>query len=162
MEINVPSSYGDTSSSGFSFFPLGRGKTFHDFVLSFDARLVATGPESGCGMYFRSNDAYSNSALIFEDASALLGEWDANGDLSDASFFDYADVIQGGQGATNRVHVVAVGDTVLMYVNGDLLATGDFSDETGEVALEMYVAADDAGNTVQTYCQLNNIWLWEF
>ncbi len=162
MQINVPSSYGDTSSSGFSFFPLGRGKTFHNFVLSFDARLVSTGPESGCGMYFRSNNSYSNSALVFEDASALLGEWDASGDLSDTSFFDYADVIQGGQGATNRVHVVAFDETVLMYVNGELLAGPEFADETGEIALEMYVAEDDAGQTQETYCQLNNIWLWEF
>jgi len=114
------------------------------------------------GLYGRSNDSYSNSALVFEDASALLGEWDANGDLSDASFFDYHDVIQGGQGATNRVHIVAVDESVLMVVNGELIASGEFADETGEIALEMYVAEDDAGSTVQTYCQLNNIWLWQF
>jgi hypothetical protein len=30
------------------------------------------------------------------------------------------------------------------------------------VALEVLVLPDDAGNTARTYCQLDNIWLYEF
>ncbi len=163
QQINVPSSYGDTSSAGLSFYPLGQGRTFRDFVLAFDARLVMTGPESGCGMYFRNATASSNSALVTEDGAFLLGEWDSSGNLTDSSVLDVSDAVIAGQGSTNRVIVVADGSTVLMYVNGQLVASAtDFTPASGSLALEMYVASNDAGQTVETYCQLNNIWLWAF
>jgi hypothetical protein len=162
MKINVPSSYGDTSSSGFSFYPLGRGQTFRNFLLLFDARLVDTGPGSGCGMYFRNSNTASNTAMIMEDGYALLGDWDSAGSLTDASFYDASTAVIPGKGATNRVIVLALESSVLMYVNGELLTVGEFTPRTGGLALEMYVASDDFGQTVRTYCQLNNIWLWEF
>ncbi len=86
--VNVPSSYGDTSSSGFSFFPLAQGSTYTNFALGFDERLVYSGAGAGCGMYFRDNDQASHSAMIFEDGWALLGQWDTNGNLTDASSLD--------------------------------------------------------------------------
>ncbi len=162
LSMNVPSSYGDTSSSGFSFYPLGQGKSYRNFVLSFDARLVNTGPASGCGMFFRDSSSLSNDALVFEDGSFLLGEWDSSGSLTDNSFYQSSDAVIPGVGATNRVTVVANERDVIMYVNGVQVAQGVFTPASGGVALEMYVADDDFGATVQTYCQLNNIWLWEF
>lgn len=162
MQINVPTSFGDTTTGGFSFYPLGRGQTFRNFVLSFDAQLVYTGAGSGCGMYFRNTNSYSNSAMIFEDGSALLGEWDSDGNLGDASFFDFHDAVQPGQGSINRVLVVAMDESVLMYVNGVLVTVVEFTPQTGGTALELFVAQDDFGNTVRTYCQLDNIWLWGF
>ncbi len=162
IALNVPSSYGDTSAAGFSFYPLGQDRTFEDFVLAFDVRLVDTGPASGCGMYFRDNATTSADALVFEDGSFLLGEWDAAGSLLDSSVIDYSDAVRGGQGATNKVVIVANGPDVTMFVNGQLVAVASFTPAGGQLALEMYVEQDEFGSTVQTYCQLNNIWLWEF
>ncbi len=67
-----------------------------------------------------------------------------------------------GQDQTNRVLIVAINDTVLMYVNGQFYASGNFVAQTGAIALEMYVPSDDSGATVESYCQLNNIWLWQY
>ena len=67
-----------------------------------------------------------------------------------------------GPGVTNRALVIAMEGFTLMYVNGVLVADTEFVPKAGELALEMYVPADDAGQTAQTYCQLNDIWLWEF
>lgn len=162
LSLNVPSSYGDTSADGFSFYPLGQGKSYRNFVLSFDARLVTTGPGSGCGMFFRDSSSVSSDALVFEDGSFLLGEWDSQGNLTDNSFYQASDAVIPGEGSTNRVTVIANESDVIMYVNGVQVAQAQFTPVSGEVALEMYVAEDDFGATVQTYCQLNNIWLWEF
>lgn len=162
VALNVPSSYGDTSSSGFSFYPLGQGRVFRNFVLAFDAQLVNTGAESGCGMFFRDAPSSSADALVFEDGSFLLGEWDATGSLSDSSYFDYADAVIPGQGASNLVIVVAYENDVAMFVNGTLVAQSLFTASQGELALELYVAEDEFGTTQRTYCQLNDIWLWEF
>lgn len=162
IALTVPSSYGDTAQSGFSYFPLGQGNTFADFVLSFDARLVTTGPESGCGMFFRDNQNTNADALVFEDGSFLLGEWDASGNLLDSSVIAYSDAVIPGEGATNAVVVVANGGDMTLFVNGQRVADAFFSPASGEVALELYVAPDSFGSTVQTYCQLNDIWLWEF
>lgn len=162
VALSVPSSYGDTSSSGFSFYPLGQGRTFRNFVLAFDARLINTGPESGCGMYFRDSNTLSSDALVFEDGSFLLGEWDAAGSLLDSSIIEFNDAVIPGCGATNAVIVVANESDVTMFVNGTRVASPAFTPVAGGLALEVYVAEDDFGATVQTYCQLNDIWLWEF
>lgn len=162
VALSVPSSYGDTSASGFSFYPLGQGRTFRNFVLAFDARLINTGPESGCGMYFRDSNTLNSDALVFEDGSFLLGEWDAAGSLLDSSIIEFNTAVIPGRGATNGVIVVAVEGDVTMFVNGTRVASTVFTPVAGGLALEVYVAEDDAGATVQTYCQLNDIWLWEF
>ena len=162
VALNVPSSYGDTSSPGFSFYPLGQGREFRNFVLAFDAELVTTGAESGCGMFFRDAANTSSDVMVFEDGSFLLGEWDAAGNLSDTSYFDYADAVNPGQGASNMVIVVAYENDVAMFVNGTLVAQSSFTAASGGLALEMYVAEDELGTTQPTYCQLNDIWLWEF
>lgn len=162
VAVTVPSSYDDTSQSGFRFHPLAQGRRFRNFVLAFDARLVNTGPESGCGMYFRDDGMTNQDALVFEDGYFLLGEWDIEGSLMDNSFYEPSDAVIPGQGATNHVIVVAIEGDVTMFVNGQQVAEAQFTPQTGELALEMYVHEDDAGNTVQTYCQLNDIWLWEF
>lgn len=162
VTLTVPSSYGDTSSEGFNWYPLGRGKTFRNFVLGFDARLIYSGAGAGCGMYFRSSETGSDSALVFEDGWALLGEFGADGQMLDSSVLEETSAVVPGQGVTNRVLVIALEDVTLMYVNGVLVADTVFVPKAGELALEMYVPADDAGETAQTYCQLNGIWLWEF
>lgn len=162
VTLTVPSSYGDTAAEGFNWYPLGRGKTFRNFVLGFDARLIYSGAEAGCGMYFRSSETGSDSALVFEDGWALLGEFDADGQMLDSSVLLETDAVVPGQGVTNRVLVIALEDVTLMYVNGVLVAETVFVPKAGELALEMYVPADEAGQTAQTYCQLNDIWLWEF
>lgn len=162
LSLNVPSSFGDTSAEGWSFYPLGQGRTFRNFVLAFDARLVYGGSEAGCGMYFRSSDTANYDAVIMEDGWGLLGEWDSGGNLTDFSVYEESPAVVPGIGSTNKVIVVANEATVLMYVNGQLFGDSQFTPASGGLALEMYVPTNDAGGTDQTYCQLNNIWLWEF
>ena len=162
VALTVPSSYGETSAGGFSSYPLGRGKTARNFVLGFDARLVYSGAGAGCGMYFRASATGSDSAMVFEDGWALLGEFDASGQMLDSSVLGEFAAVVPGQGATNRALVIAMENFVLMYVNGVLVADTEFVAKDGELALEMWVPTDETGATAATYCQLNNVWLWEF
>jgi hypothetical protein len=162
LGLSIPTSYGDTSGANFSSYELGQGRSFRNFVLSFNARLVATGPGSGCGMYFRESGGANSDAMVFADGFAMLADWTPDGELTEPSQVQVFDAVRPGQGAFNHVLVIAQEGTVTMYVNGQLFATRQFEPRTGGVALEMFVEADDAGNTVQTYCQLNNIWLWQF
>ena len=162
VAMTVPTSFGDTSSSGFNFYPLGQSRRFRNFVLTFDAHLDITGAESGCGMHFRNNGSTSISiGMVTEDGAAFLGQIN-NGELHAASVFEFAPSVVAGQGSVNRVTVVAVEEAMRMYVNGELAAAGTFDAFSGTVALEVYVAEDDLGRTQRTYCQLDNVWLWEF
>ena len=158
----VPSSYGDTSSAGFNYYPMGNDKTFRNFVLSFDTRLLQGVPTSGCGMFFRATNTYNADVLIFADGSFLLGEWGSDGKLTDASVVQYTDTVKEGLNETNRVVLVANEAQMTMFVNGQQVAEATFQPNTGTVALEMYVDKDDNGQTQETYCQLNNVWLWEY
>jgi hypothetical protein len=159
--LNVPSSYGDTSTAGWSYYPLGQGKMYSNFVLSFDARLVMTGAGSGCGMDFWRNNS-SSSVLATEDGAVFLGQFDANGDPDPNNWYESSDAVHKGEGGSNRVTLVALNGKVTLYVNGQFLTTVTFKPQSGSVALSMYVNKDDSGATQETYCQLNNIWLWEF
>ncbi|MBN1202998.1 MAG: hypothetical protein JXJ20_14200 [Anaerolineae bacterium] len=161
MALTVPSSFGDTSNAGFNYYPLGQGKTFRNFVLSFDAYLVQTGPENGCGMMFRElSDSYS-VALVTEDQAALLVQFNG-GEPHPSSFYDYHSAVAAGRDVGNRVVVIAWEETVVMYVNGVLVAGGDFVARSGHVALEVFIVEDDFGATQRTNCELENIWLWEW
>lgn len=161
LEIDVPNSFGDTSSSGFSYYPLASGRSFQNFVIGFDAELTTTGSGSGCGMHFRNSTDSRSLAMIMEDGSALLTQINS-GEFHDATIFDVYPSVIAGQGAVNRVLVIALEETVGMYVNGELIGVADFNAASGGVALELYVQADDAGATQRTYCQLSDVWLWEF
>lgn len=162
LALTVPSSFGETSQSGFHFYPMGQGRTFRDFVLTFDARLDAGLLQSGCGMHFRHNSSSTSLAAVFADGTGYLAQWLGATDSHPATWYDSHPAIKGGLGVTNRITVVANGPLLLMYVNGDLVAGDEFDDATGEVALEVYVAEDESGGTQRTYCQLSDIWLWEF
>jgi hypothetical protein len=163
VSMTVPTTFGDTSDIGFSFYPLGQGRAFRNFVLGFDEHLDITGPGSGCGMFFRSSDTSSSDVLIFEDGTFLLGQFDSSGSLTANSVVDISPAVLTGRGAVNRVVVVAVEKEMRLYVNGELVAQGSsFMAGSGTLALEMYVNSDDVGNTQRTYCQLDNVWLWEF
>ena len=161
VTLNVPTSFGDTSSSGFNFYPLGQGRTFRNFVLSFDAHLDLTGPESGCGMHFRNNASSYSIGMVTEDGAALLAQVN-DGEFHPATVFDYFSAVNSGQGSLNKVVIVALEEMMLMYVNGQLIAADEFTAQSGTVALEVFVAENDLGQTQRTYCQLDNIWLWEF
>lgn len=161
LEITVNNSFGDTSSSGFSFYPLAEGRSFQNFVLSFDAKLTMAGAGSGCGMHFRNNPNSRSLAFIMEDGSALLTQVNA-GEFHEQTIFDVFPVVNPGVNAVNRVLVIALNETLAMYVNGELIGVVNFNLETGGVALEVYVQPDSAGATQRTYCQLQNVWLWEF
>lgn len=162
VNFTLPESFGDTISSGFNYYPLGRGREFRNFVLKFDTRLAQTGPESGCGMHFRNNNQGTTIAVVTEDGSAYMGNYDSSGNLHPDSDFVSSSAINAGQGASNQVIIVATESGVRMYVNGQLLINGGFPAQSGTIALEVYVAEDDLGRTEQTRCELSDIWLWEY
>ncbi len=160
--LTVPTSYGDTSSSGFNYYPLGQGRNFRNFVLGFDAHLDITGAGSGCGMHFRNTGSATMYAMVMEDGAVLLGQY-LNNDFHPSTWFDQSDAVVPGQGSVNRVTVVAYEGVVVMYVNGMMAAAAtDFEPYSGGIALNVFVAENSAGGTQRTYCQLDNIWLWEF
>ncbi|NLX10640.1 MAG: hypothetical protein GXY36_13365 [Chloroflexi bacterium] len=161
LMMTIPTSFGDTSSTGFNYYPLGQGRRFGNTVIGFDAQLVITGAESACGMHFRNTSGGFALALVTEDGGALLAYVDANG-MHASSVLDSFPAVNPGEGAVNNVIVTAIGPEMRMYVNGTLIGSGRFVDAAGTVALEVFVAEDDNGRTQRTYCQLEDIWLWEF
>ncbi|MBN1679805.1 MAG: hypothetical protein JW966_05905 [Anaerolineae bacterium] len=157
--LTVPSSYADASGSG--FYPLGQGRNFRNFVLGFNVRLDISGPESACGMHFRDNPGSRSVALVTLDGSVFLGQFN-NEVLHDSSLFYSSPAVLPGEGSTNNVIVTAIEDQMRMYVNGEFVAAGSFQAESGGIALQLLVVADDTGATQRHYCQLTDIWVWEF
>lgn len=161
MIMDIGTSFGDTSSSGFNYYPLGQGRTIRNLVIGFDEQLYLTGSQSGCGMHFRRTNTSRTVALVTEEGGLYLAQFN-NNEAHPASVYNASSTINPGQGVFNRVLVVANEADVRMYVNGELLAYGQFDVVTGSVALELFVAQDESGYTQRTYCELNSLWVWEF
>lgn len=163
VALTLPALTGQASTPAFTYVEIPESGTYRNFVLAFDVDFVSLGAESGCGMIFRgATQLQNNDALVFEDTYFLLGEWDAGGDLTDASRYDPSGAVNGGMGAHNHVIVVANEADVAMFVNGQLVAETTFTARAGEVAMEVYVAEEGAGAGQPVQCELTNIWLWEF
>ncbi|HLB47403.1 MAG TPA: hypothetical protein VJL59_10400 [Anaerolineales bacterium] len=61
------------------------------------------------------------------------------------------------QGAVNRITVIALGNKLQVYANGDRL--GAFTDKTLSEGIVAYMAWQESG---QTTCTFSNSWLWVF
>jgi hypothetical protein len=121
------------------------GRHFEDFTVEVDGRLVE-GPADGTyGIIFRQQDNYNfyEFDISADGYYALIrfadGQWQPIVDWTPTN------VIQQGR-SLNRLRVDAVGNTIRVYVNGQLLASvNDPSFRSGDIAL--VAGTDDVAGT---------------
>lgn len=132
--------------------------TYTDFVMT---STIKWGPGASgdiCGFQFRVDSNADFYLLnINRDQRLWLDEMD--GGAWQSGVTGYGDALNIGQGETNTLVLVAIGDTFSVLVNGTLSAElQDGSHSSGTVALiaSTYGAADESE------CIFTDTWVWDF
>jgi hypothetical protein len=97
-------------------------REFSDFVMEADITLVdATPANVKTGFIFRytaSDNEEKNIELELTDGYAILSYYDSSQDSPWTTLMDYTPVPVFNQDGSNRLKLVAVGDTLVIFVNG--------------------------------------------
>ncbi len=150
----VPDSFTTVSRAGIQFLPLGQGRTQADFVLGSTLRIDSESPQNSCGLVFRrlNDDRYS---IAFVDSLGGAGVSAWQGSSFAPAFYSDTAVGAGDLSQGVKLLIVAQGDSVRVYVDGELLASRVSEPLDGVVGIAS-LSYDD----IFVNCQFGNTWLW--
>jgi hypothetical protein len=149
-------SFTRVSTPGLRFLPVGGNAAAQNFVLNFRVVWTTAGEQSACGMGFwqKSNQEVSFVLLTNDGKVALLqrqGQQFLINYFQESALFTPKDMIV--------VTVIAIGDEVTLYVNGQLQTVQKGKGLRGKFELETFNAE---GNTTVTNCRYPSGWVWTF
>jgi hypothetical protein len=149
-------SFTRVSTPGLRFLPVGGNAAAQNFVLNFRVVWTTAGDQSACGMGFwqKSNQEVSFVLLTNDNKVALLqrqGQQFLINYFQESTLFKPKDMIV--------VTVIAIGDQVTLYVNGQLQTVQKGRGLRGKFELETFNAE---GNTTVTNCRYPSGWVWTF
>jgi hypothetical protein len=149
----VPDSFTTVSRPGIQVLSLGQGRTQIDFVMSAVISMESESAENACGLVFRRPDEDQYSIAFLDGLGGLgLSTWQTDR-YTNAFYTDAAD----GDGSLSgdKLLLVAQGDTVYVYLNGQPVATRANTALDGGVGI---ASLSYDGQFVN--CQFDNTWLW--
>lgn len=149
-------SFTRVSTPGLRFLPVGGNAAAQNFVLNFRVVWTTAGDQSACGMGFwqKSNQEVSFVLLTNDNKVALFqrqGQQFLINYFQASTLFKPKDMIV--------VTVIAIGDQVTLYVNGQLQTVQKGKGLRGKFELETFNAE---GNTTVTNCRYPSGWVWTF
>ncbi len=147
----------NNTRGGIVFVPLAKGVGFSDVLYSADILWDSNSEDTACAMEMRAADA-SNFTIVYLDRKGGYGirqVSDKQGTL--ASTYNLSDAILKDNRAVNRLTIIAVGNGLIVYINGKLAAELNVTQISGAVYIAAYNYAP-----ASNYCQFNNLWLRSF
>jgi hypothetical protein len=155
-----------TSYNSHDWIPLASGQDFSDFVLKADVTWDSTGGLATCGFWFRAQSDDENAEHYKFQAIRLSGfpgwdveYWKYNGwvsTISPGGRVLTSPHIDQDQGSTNTYILVAEGNTLTVYANGNRL--GQVTISTLREGLLTFYTWQESGETT---CTFDNVWVWD-
>lgn len=134
-----------------------------DFVLQSDVTWNTSSGLAGCGFIFRSGKDFQKGKQYQFGFIRLQGrplfslEYHENGQFNfGLSGVKPSFTFKDEQGSTNKVAVVAVGNKLTLYANGNRVSS--YTDNRIKEGRVAFMAFQESG---ETNCYFNNSWLWE-
>lgn len=155
MSLTVPESTVEYARPGIQRLMLGRGVAYTDFALgaTVDIQPSIAGT-AGCGLVFRFTSE-TNYMLAFLDATGGYGLSQREGeDFLPGLFGERAAFAGTGQ---HHLLVIARGDTLYYYVDGEYTGTLEAPSQQGQVGTAV-VNFEGITNS----CRFSNLWLWSW
>ncbi len=147
----------NNTTKGIVFQPLARGVNFADLAYTADIAWESTNDKVACAMEFRVADE-KNFTIVYIDRKGGFGIRQESGkDGLIVSLYNLSDAIKKENRANNRVTIVAIGNGLIVYINGALVMNVNAKQETGAT----YVAAYNY-EQASSVCQFKNVWLRAF
>lgn len=136
--------------------PVGNKLQAKDFVLQFQVNWTTAGDASGCGMAFRKSGTRDVTfVLLTNDKKVALAQ--RQGSRALINFFQDTDLFTPKQLAT--VTVIAIGDKVTVYLNGQFVTSEQGKAVRGSFEADLF---NVEGNATVTYCLFPSGWVWTF
>jgi hypothetical protein len=130
---------------------------YADFAMGAEINWGPGATEDTCGFIFRRLDEDNYYVVEIDRTGGVWyversgGEW---GEVQGDSYL----AVRTGSKDTNQLVLSAIGDTFIVYVNGQrTVSFSDDSNTSGEVAVEMSTFDE---STV-TNCTFNDVWVWD-
>jgi hypothetical protein len=145
------------------YSPFSTDEPVSDFVLHTDITWESEGPYAVCGVLFRSEEDFEKGEQ-YQFAMIRLGgfpKWDIEYHKDGywvrtiTKYILDSSAIEGDQGSTNSVVIVAEGEKISIWINGERVRTQ--VDRTLAEGLIAFFAWQDSGTTS---CAFENSWLW--
>ncbi len=131
---------------------IGSGQAIYDnFVLGARVRITTEGNSIGCGLVYRWQDD-RNLDLAYVDARGGFGIVQAREGTLTANVYDIDPMVDA---ETNKLLVLARGGTIVLYINGALVAQERVGPGSGRVGVALLNYED-----VPTTCLWTDIWVW--
>jgi hypothetical protein len=148
--------YARDSKAPGQMIPVGNKLQAKDFVLQFQVNWTTAGEASGCGMTFRKSGTRDVTfVLLTNDRKIALVQ--RQGSRALINFFQDTDLFTPRQVAT--VTVIAIGDKVTVYLNGQFVTSEVGKAVRGSFEADLF---NVEGNTTVTYCLFPSGWVWTF
>lgn len=157
LEVKDKAFVTNNGAVGIQFQPLAESMSFADIVYSADITWESSNDNIACAMELRAADD-NNFTIVYVDRKGGYGVRQVNSqDDNSIALYYLNDAIQKGNKATNRVTIVAIGNTLIVYINGVLVADLDVKQTTGGVRIAAYNYQQ-----ASSICQFTNLWLRSF
>jgi hypothetical protein len=137
--------------------PMAKSVSFTDLVYSADIIWESNNENIACGLEFRASDD-KNFTIVYIDRKGgygILQRSEKEGDV--ASLYNLAAQITRDNRAVNRVTVIAIGNALIVYINGVYITHVNVKQASGIT----YIAAYNY-EQASSLCQFKNVWLRAF
>ena len=142
---------------GIQYQPLAESMSFTDLVYSADVTWESSNDNVGCALELRAADD-NNFTIVYLDRKGGYGFRQVSAkdskDSAPPMYYNLSDAIIKANKGTNRVTVVALGNSLIVYINGTLVVTSNVRQIAGGVRIAAYNYQQ-----ASSLCQFTNLWL---
>jgi len=156
--FSLPSAFvSNNSDAGITFVVLAKDQRYRDLIYSADVTWDSNNENVACAMELRAADA-NNFTIVYIDRLGGYGVRQIDGqDGVVLSHYDVSPAINRANLATNRLTVLALGNGLIVYVNGQLTTVQHVRQREGGVFIAAYNYQPAAH-----FCRFSNIWVRAF
>jgi hypothetical protein len=157
LEVKDKAFVTNNGAVGIQFQPLAESMSFADIVYSADITWESSNDNIACAMELRAADD-NNFTIVYVDRKGGYGVRQVSSQADTPIALYYLNgAINKANKATNRVTIVAIGNTLIVYINGALVANLNVKQAAGGVRIAAYNYQQ-----ASSICQFTNLWLRSF
>ncbi len=146
----------NNTAGGIVYQPMAKSLSFTDLVYTADVTWDSSNDNIACALKFRATDD-NNFTIFYFDRKGGYGVRQVSDKEVVASFYNLSDTIKKDNRANNRITVIAIGNGLIVYVNGMLVVQTNVKQASGGAQIAAYNY-----DRSSSLCQFKNIWLRSF
>ncbi len=150
----IPEAYVTNSlPGGIVFTPLGRGETTRDLIYGAAVSWQTDSENTACAFKFRAVTS-RDFTFVHLDRQGGVGARQESAEETRFATYDLFPAVRRENEATNRVLIVAIGNGLVVYVNGERVIHANATQGEGVVSVAAYNY-----EKARTVCLFSRVWL---